>query len=226
MISTDTIKFLKELAANNNKEWFADNKKRYEAGKEEFIELIDTLIKNINKFDPSVKDVDPKKSVFRIYRDVRFSKDKTPYQTYIGGHIIGGGGRANEHSRAGYYVRIEPGKSVLAGGAYLPPTPWITAIRQEIDYNAAEFKKIINGKDFKKYFGEIKGEKLKNVPRGFDKEHPEAELLKYKSFLATHKPIADKVVTDKNFVVYATDVFKALYPFDAFLNRGLAQQSV
>lgn len=225
MISKETITFLKELADNNNKEWFADNKKRYESGKAEFIELMDGLITNISKFDPSVKDVEAKKSVFRIYRDVRFSKDKIPYQTYIGGHIIGGGGRKNEHGRAGYYVRIEPNKSVLAGGAYLPPTPWITAIRKEIDYNAADLKKIINGKDFKKYFGEIKGEKLKNVPRGFDKEHPEAELLKFKTFLATHEPIADKIVADKNFVNYSTDVFKALAPFDAFLNRGLQKSS-
>lgn len=221
MISANTITFLKELAANNNKEWFADNKKRYEAAKTEFIAFMDALVAEISKFDTTVTGIEGKNCIFRIYRDVRFSKDKTPYHTYLGGHIIGGEGRKNEHSRAGYYVRIEPSKTVLAGGAYLPPTPWITAIRQEIDYNAAELKSIINGKDFKKYFGEIEGEKLKNVPKGYDKEHPEAELLKFKSFLAMHNIADNKIVANDGFVGYSAQVFKALHPFDAFLNKSL-----
>ena len=107
---------------------------------------------------------------------------------------------------------------MLAGGAYLPPSDWISAIRKEIEYNAKEFKKVINGKDFKKYF-EMEGEKLSRPPKGYEADHPEIELLKYKSLLATHKP-SDKQVLEKDFLLHATKVFKVLYPFDKFLNQA------
>ncbi len=108
---------------------------------------------------------------------------------------------------------------MLAGGAYLPQGPWIKAIRQEIAYHADELRDIINGKDFKKHFGEIEGEKLKKAPKGFEPDHPEIELLKYKSFLATSK-VSDAQVTSKDFLNHSTEVFKALFPFDQFLNRA------
>lgn len=216
-VSNKTLKFLKDLKNNNTKEWFTDNKKVYEGVKEEFETFIGELIKQIAKFDPEIADIPPKKAIFRIYRDVRFSKDKSPYKTNIGAHLAAH--RSKPHDRAGYYIHIQPGNCFLAGGAYDPGNPWITQIRQEIDYNTKEFKKIINGASFKKYFGEIEGEKLKTAPKGFPKDHPELELLKHKSYLAVHN-LSDKDVTSPDFLKHSTTVFKAMKPFDDFLNRA------
>lgn len=216
-ISTDTLKFLKDLKDNNNKEWFQDNKSRYEDAKGDFEEFIGVLIQNIAKFDPPIAELIPKKTIFRIYRDVRFSKDKSPYKLNLGAHLAAN--RSKVHDRAGYYIQIQPGNSFLAGGAYDPGNPWITQIRTEIDYNTKEFKKLINSASFKKYFGEISGEKLKTAPKGFPKDHPELELLKYKSYLVANN-CDDKLVTSKDFLKHATSVFKAMKPFDDFLNRA------
>ena len=218
-ITTETFKFLKELKANNNRDWFMANKPRYESARQGFIEFIDDLIAEISKFDPAIGHHTGKECVFRIYRDVRFSKDKSPYKTNLGAHITSAAKKSEIHSRAGYYIHLGPGESMLAGGAYLPQGPWIKAIRQEIAYNADELRSIINGKDFKGYFGEIEGEKLKKAPKGYEPDHPEIELLKYKSFLATHK-LSDKEVTSASFLDHSAKVFKALYPFDSFLNRA------
>lgn len=216
-ISTDTLKFLKDLKNNNNKEWFQDNKSRYEDAKGDFEEFIGILIQNIAEFDPPIAELIPKKTIFRIYRDVRFSKDKSPYKLNLGAHLAAN--RSKVHDRAGYYIQIQPGNSFLAGGAYDPGNPWITQIRTEIDYNTKEFKKLINSASFKKYFGEISGEKLKTAPKGFPKDHPELELLKYKSYLVANN-CDDKLVTSKDFLKHATSVFKAMKPFDDFLNRA------
>ncbi|MEM7349085.1 MAG: DUF2461 domain-containing protein, partial [Chloroflexota bacterium] len=217
-ISKDTFKFLKELAANNDREWFMANKPRYEEIRNAYVHFIGEMIDRIAVFDDSVAGLDPKKCVMRIYRDVRFSKDKTPYNVHISGHIVAGG-RKNEHGRAGYYVRLEDGKSMLAGGAYLPPSPWMTAIRKEIETNADELRSIVGTASFKKYFGEIEGEKLKTAPKGYPRDHPEIELLRYKSLLAVHQ-CSNKQVMAADFVDYAQEVFHALHPFDAFLNRS------
>lgn len=216
-ISKDTFKFLKDLKENNNKEWFTDNKPRYEDAKADFEEFIAALIKNIAKFDPPIAELIPKKTIFRIYRDVRFSKDKSPYKINMGAHLAVQ--RSKVHDRAGYYLQVQPGNSFLAGGAYDPGNPWITQIRKEIDYNTKEFKKLINSASFKKYFGEITGEKLKTAPKGFPKDHPELELLQFKSYLATNQ-CDDKLVTSDDFLKHATNVFKAMKPFDDFLNRA------
>lgn len=219
IISQDTLKFLKELKENNNRDWFLDNKQRFEETRKDFEKFIDALILEIAKFDSSISHHTGKDCIFRIYRDVRFSKDKSPYKTHFGAHITPAAKKSDIHSRAGYYVHIEPGGSMLAGGAYSPPGPWIKAIRQEIAYHADELKKIINAAAFMKYFGGIEGEKLKKAPQGYETDHPEIELLKYKSYLATNNP-DDKMVTSKDFLAYSSDVFKALHPFDQFLNRA------
>lgn len=216
-ISNATLKFLKDLKNSNTKEWFTDNKKRYEAAKEEFELFIGELINNISKFDPAIAELQPKKTIFRIYRDVRFSKDKSPYKLNMGAHLSVA--RSKVHDRAGYYIQIQPGNSFLAGGAYDPGNPWITQIRQEIDYNTKEFKKIINSTTFKKNFGEVQGDKLKTAPKGFPKDHPELELLQHKSYLAVNN-CDDKLVTSKDFIKHCSSVFKAMKPFDDFLNRA------
>ena len=216
-ISKSTFQFLKDLKANNDRDWFKSNKKRYEEAKQEFEVFIDALIREIAKFDPSISHFTAKECVFRIYRDVRFSKDKSPYKTHFGAHITSAPQKSEIHTRAGYYIHIEPDATILAGGAYLPEGTWLKAIRQEIDYNADSLKKILNSKDFKETFGELQGEKLKTSPRDYPKDHPEIELLKQKSFLAVHN-CKDKEVLDKEFLMHCGKVFKTLYPFDQFLN--------
>ncbi len=218
-ISTTTLQFLRELQANNNREWFQENKPRYETAKTEFENFIDALILEIGSFDETIRHQTAKNCVFRIYRDVRFSKDKSPYKTHFGAHITSAARRSEIHSRAGYYIHIEPGSSMLAGGAYLPQSDWLKSIRHEIAFNGDEFRKILAGSDFKKYFGTMEGEKLKTTPKDYPADHPEIELLKHKSFLASHNP-GDEVVTGGDFLKHAARVFKALHPFDEFLNRA------
>ena len=150
-----------------------------------------------------------------------FSKDKSPYKTHFGAHLTSGGKKSEIHSRAGYYIHIEPaGKSMFAGGAYMPPSSWINAIREEIHYNGKILKKIIDGKEFKKYFGEIEGEKLARPPKGYQANDADIELLKYKSLLAVHK-VSDKEVIVKGFLPHIVRVSKVLYPFNEFLNQAI-----
>ena len=218
-ISKPTFAFLADLAQNNDREWFGAHKKQYQAAKEEFLTFVDEVIAGISAFDPSIVQLTAKDCIFRINRDVRFSTDKSPYQTYFGAHILGGG-RKNEHGRSGYYIRLQPGDCMLAGGAYLPPAPWIKAIRDEIAYNAAEFKEILAHPDFKRYFGEMEGERLKTAPKGFARDHPEIDLLQFKSFLAVHR-VKDEQAMKPDFSNHTVSVFQALYPFGQFLNRSM-----
>lgn len=219
-ISKPTLQFLKELKKNNDRDWFNNHKSRYEKAKQEFEQFIDELIQSIAAFDPSIAHQTVKNCVFRIYRDVRFSKDKSPYKTNFGAHITAAAKKSEIHSRAGYYIHLEPGESMLAGGAYLPKGDWLNAIRKEIDENASELKKILNSKTFRKYFGEIEGEKLKTSPRDYPADHPEIELLRYKSFLAVHRPDDDQVLSG-DFLQHCVRVFEALFPFDQFLNKPI-----
>ncbi len=217
-IEKSTIQFLKDIAKNNDRDWFQDNKKKYEEAHQNFTEFIDELILSISSFDPSIGHHRAKDCVFRIYRDVRFSKNKDPYKTNFGAHITSAAKRSDIHSRAGYYIHLEPGKSMLAGGAYMPAKDWIKNIRSEIDHNAQELKAIVNNADFKKYFGELSGEKLKTAPRDYPKDHPEIELLRHKSFLAVHN-MEDKKLDSPEFLGHCAQVYRALKPLDDFLNK-------
>jgi uncharacterized protein (TIGR02453 family) len=220
-ISHPTLQFLTDLKANNNRDWFTANKARYEAANKEFHQFVDAMILEIQKFDPSIAHYTAKDCVFRIYRDVRFSKDKSPYKTHFGAHVTAAAKKSEIHTKAGYYLHLEPGgESFLAGGAYFPESQWLKAIRQEIAYNTADFNAILNGKDFNQYFGEMEGEKLKTTPKDYAPDHPAIELLKHKSFLATHKLTDEQLLTD-GFLQHCATVFKALHPFDAFLNRAM-----
>ncbi len=214
------LTFLKELDNNNNKEWFEKHKPRYQSLKEDFEIFVADLINDISKSDPLVKNLEPKKCIYRIYRDVRFSKDKTPYKTNFGA-AISYGGRKSQY--AGYYMHIEPGnKSMFAGGVYHPEGKVVHDIRQEIDYNVDEFKGIIRSKSFKKYFPELwSGDQLKTAPKGYPKDHPDIDILKNRSFLVLHE-IEDSVIKDeqalnKEIITAA----KELKPFLDFLNRGI-----
>ena len=219
-ITRPTFQFLTDLKANNDRDWFAANKPRYEIANKEFHQFVDALILEIQKFDPAVSHYTAKDCVFRIYRDVRFAKDKSPYKTHFGAHVTAAAKKSEIHTRAGYYLHLEPGETMLAGGAYMPESNWLKAIRQEIAYNTAEFNSILNSKEYKQYFGEMDGERLKTTPKGYEADHPAIGLLKHKSFLSTHKCTDEQVLAD-GFLKHCAAVFKALHPFDMFLNRAM-----
>ncbi len=220
MLQKTTLDFLKKLSKNNNKEWFDKNRPAYELVKKDMQQFTDALIKEIAQFDTAVAHLTAKDCTFRINRDVRFSKNKDPYKNNIGAYISESGKKGN---KAGYYVHIQPnGESFLAGGIYMPDGAMLAKIRQEIDYNTEDFKKIVFSKNFTKTFGGLSGEKVKTAPKGYDKAHPEIELLKYKSYIAWHK-LKDSDVTDKNFLKHTAKVFKEVYALNQFLNNAIAE---
>lgn len=216
-ISKDTFKFLKDLSKNNDRDWFEKNKSRYTKAQDELVTFMEALHPLMLKYDTSLVDVIPKKSVFRIYRDVRFSKDKRPYKTNIGAWLHSGN---KGEMKAGYYLHLEPGQSMIAGGAYMPPGPFLKVIRQEIHYNPAPLKKILKSKNFKNYFGEIQGERLKNSPRDYEADHPDIELLKLKSFTAVHM-VTDEMVCSEGFLNHCNEAFKSMNPLIGYLNMSL-----
>ena len=210
------LSFLNELEKNNNREWFNENRGQYENAKKEFEVLINSIIPGIYKFDPSIGTPDTKKSIFRIFRDVRFSKDKSPYKTNFGSFIAKGGRKGGY---AGYYLHIQPGNSFVGGGMYRPPSDTLKAVRSEILYHADEFKEIIQDKIFKKYFEHVEGEKLKRPPKGFPADFPDIELLKLKSYVALNR-LGDKQIVLDGFEQYALKAFEVMHPFNRFLNRS------
>ncbi|HUX97670.1 MAG TPA: DUF2461 domain-containing protein [Bacteroidales bacterium] len=216
-IQTTTLDFLNLLMRNNNKEWFDKHRTDYLAAKANFESFVQALLNEITGFDPIMKGLEAKSCIFRINRDIRFSHDKSPYKTNMGAFMVKGG-KKNGDKFAGYYFHIEPGKSMLAGGAYLPPAQWLTAIREKIDDEPATLLKAINTPEFKKYFGQLEGEKLKKAPKGFDPGHKYIELLKFKSFLAIHNPL-DKQILGSDYLKYSAEVFRAMKPLNDFLNE-------
>ena len=219
MLQTHTITFLKELAKNNNKTWFDANRDKYEAAKADFEIVVTDIIKGLAKTDPDFAELRAKDCIFRIFRDVRFGKDKTPYKPNFGAAFSKTGRKG---SGAGYYLHIEPGgKCFIGGGLWMPEPENLKRIRQEIDYNFKEFSGILNDKKFKKVFSEIEGEKLKKVPAGYNEDNPAIEYLKMKSFTAGHKGISDDDLVSKTMVKNVVDVFNTMKPFLDFLNRGI-----
>jgi uncharacterized protein (TIGR02453 family) len=216
-IKKETLQFLKELKKNNERGWFEKNKDRFVAANENFIQFGQALINEVAKFDRSVAGLDAKQAVFRIYRDIRFSKDKSPYKTHFGAVLLGKG---KSCGIAGYYLHLEPGNAFLAGGVHMAEPQNLKAIREGISAQGNKFLKIIRDKNFRKNFT-IEGEKLVNVPRGFDKEDPMADFLKYKDLVLRH-PVDEKMVLSDGFASYCSKVFKAMVPFNSFLNRSVA----
>ncbi|MBM3435001.1 MAG: DUF2461 domain-containing protein [Bacteroidetes bacterium] len=212
-----TIEFLKQLKENNNREWFDANKKLYEDAKAEFEGMVNRLIAGIRSFDPEIGKVTAKECVFRIYRDVRFSKDKSPYKTNMGAYISKGGRKG---MYAGYYIHADPESPMLAGGIYMPPADVLKRVRQEIYFHSGEFKKIINGSEFRKTFKLMQDDKLKNPPKDFPADFEDIDLLKYKSYTVLHELATGQLFKD-GFAEYAAGVFKVMVPFNKFLNRGL-----
>lgn len=222
MVHQNTLDFLAGLAANNHKEWFDANRKAYLAAKEDVSGVVGKLIKGIAEFDPSVGGLEVKQTIFRIFKDVRFSKDKTPYKTHMGAWVAPGG---KGSMSAGYYLHIQPGdNSFVAGGSYMPPANILRAIRDAIDYDAKSLEVILEAPAFVKSFGELEGEKLKTAPRGFAKDHPSIELLRYKSFVVSHK-LSDAEITSPKLIEHATAHLSNLYPLNSYLNKAIAEAS-
>lgn len=212
-LNKETLKFLRDLTKNNNREWFNENKEKYTAAHENVLSFVEAIIAEIAEFDEEIGRTDAKKSLFRIYRDVRFSKDKSPYKTNFGAGL--GMGKGSKIS--GYYLHIEPGKSFLAGGVYHPEVSVLKEIRKEISENGEEFLQILTEKNFKKNFKELSADdKLVKVPQGFEKENPMAEYLKHKSFVVTY-PLEDKDLLDENAAKNISEIFRSIQPLNRFL---------
>lgn len=220
MLKKETLKFIKDVAENNNREWFAANKDVYEGAKADVLALVAKLIPELAKVDPLLSaEADPKKSLLRIYRDVRFSKNKDPYKNNFG---IWFSAKSKGGNEPGYYLHIQPGKSFIAGGYWMPEAPHLKLIRQEIDYNIGDFKEIINAKDFKKNFKLGFDNSLKNAPKGYDPEDPNIEFLKLKSFEAITK-IDDEEFFKPDLVNKLINSFKTVQPLVAFLRNAIEQ---
>jgi uncharacterized protein (TIGR02453 family) len=218
MIEKSTLKFLFDLSQNNNKEWFHDNQKEYKALKENILAFTAEFITKFGSIDHTIAELEPKKCLFRINRDIRFSKNKDPYKTNIGISIAKGGKKTDN---AGYYINIQPNSSFIGGGQYMVPPNDLKKIRQEIDYSFADFKAILDDNSFKSYYGDLSVDPsmiLKRPPKGYSEDNPAVEYLKYKSFTAI-KNIPDSTVLSKDFIAECISGMTALKPLVDFLNR-------
>lgn len=214
-ISPSCFDFLKQLQKNNNRDWFAKHKNRYEQELTHISNFADDLLHLMNKHD-MIENESGKKCLYRIYRDTRFSKDKTPYKNHWSGNLR----RATKKLRGSYYFHIEPGKSFLGGGFWNPEPADLKRIRDEIAFDASEFHKIFNNKTFKTTFGTLRGEQVQTTPKGFDSKHPEINLLRHKQFILI-RTFSDKEVMDANFVKEVNETFKQMRPFLNYMSEIL-----
>ena len=214
------LEFLHLLKENNNREWFNENKHHYLEAREQFIAVVDQLIEGITRFDPAICGNTGKDAVYRIYRDVRFSKDKSPYKGYFSAYIAPGGRKSN---LAGYYIHFEPDGCLAGGGLHCPKNDELKEIRFEIYNHVDEFGRIIGSSDFKRLFGELWGEKLKRPPKGFPKEFPQIEWLKHKKYLMLHR-FPESKTKEEHFVNYVLNVFQKMKPLNDFLNRAVGNE--
>ena len=212
--------FLTGLAKNNERPWFQERKATYDQLRAQFEEDAEFWARELAKLDPALAGAEGRKSLFRIYRDVRFSKNKDPYKTHFSAYFTTGG---KDIELPGFYLQLGPnGQTMIAGGLYMPDKTQLAAIRQEIDYNADELKAILAAPDFQRYFGQMGGDKLKKSPAAYSVDHPEIELLKHKSFTAAHQMTDADVLSHDDFRAYVVEVFRAMVPFCQFL-RGAVQ---
>lgn len=222
MLQQNTVQFLKNLKKNNRKEWFDTNRGKYEEAKKDVENLSAEIIKRLSRTDETIAHLQPKDCMFRINRDVRFSKDKSPYKTNMGVYFSKGGKKGNN---AGYYFHLEPGSSFVAGGMWMPMAPELKKIRQEIDYNWDEFGKVVGNKKFRSAFGDLDRSSeyvLSRPPKGYDDDNPAIEFLKLKSYIATAK-IPDTDLTSKDLAKKVVSQFELIKPLVDFLNRSVEE---
>lgn len=219
-LDKSTLDFVRDLRLNNQREWFEQNRARYEHARQDFISFLETLLQGASAFEPALEGQKPKDLMFRIYRDVRFSNDKRPYKDHICAYMADGGRKT---INPGFYLHISPNdQSFLAGGVWMPPAPELKAIRQEIDYNLEELQQLMNAPEFQKHFGQLQGDKLKTTPKGYDAENPAIDLLRHKSWNATHA-LPDAVVTSEKLYDECLEAMKAVKPINDFFLRPMKE---
>ena len=210
-ISKTTLDFLALLKKNNNRDWFNEHKPAFQVEQTKAKDFYNAVMDGLNTHDEIEK-----LKIFRIYRDVRFSKDKTPYKPHFAGNFV----RGTKRLRGGYYLRIRPGESFLAGGFWEPNKEDLLRIRKEFEMDTTEIREILNNKTFVKHFGKLQGNALKTAPRGFDKEHPDLDLIRMKQFIVTRE-FADDEVLNPNFIDEVEKSFKAMRPYFDYMSEVL-----
>jgi len=216
----ELFKFLKELRENNNREWFKANKSRYDVLHKQHIGVVQQLIDRIATFDSEIAGLDAKSCIYRIYRDIRFTNDKTPYKTHFGAYMTGYGGRTSSYG--GYYLHIEPSGSFVSGGVWQPEPKLLKQLRKDIYNNIEELTGILENEKFKQKFGEFEGEKLQRMPDGFPKDCPYESILKNKSFVVSSvKP--EEFFHSENWIDEVIEDFKLLFPLNRFLNYSMVE---
>ena len=219
MDNAQILDFLKKLAKHNDRAWFEKNKDTYLIAKENFEKLVVAFLEELVKFNPELASLNPKKLPFRIYRDVRFSKDKSPYKTNMGAGFSPNGKLVEE---PGYYLHVEPGRCFIAAGIYMPNPENLSKVRQEIDYNGDKLEKIMKDKKFRKWFKDFAVfDKLKTVPKGYPKDHPRLDWLKHKTFIVSHS-FTDAQAKDKKYLKQLVEAAKAMKPLVEFLKEAMA----
>lgn len=208
------FQFLKNLSANNNREWFTEHREEYEEARNEFDNLLAAIIARISIFDESIRGIQPKDCTYRIYRDTRFSTDKTPYKSHIGGYINAKGKKSNH---CGYYVHIEPGNCMLAGGSLCLPTNILKAVRQAIYDNVEEYISIVEDPKFKKYYPVVGEDFLKTAPKGFPKDFKYIDYLKCKEFVCSYN-VPDDFFFSSDFLDETDKAFRQFKRFSDFIN--------
>lgn len=214
------LPFLRSLRENNTKEWFEAHRDEYEQARTEVLNLTSAMLKGISQFDPEAARNEPAKCLFRIYRDVRFAKDKSPYKTYMSAYMAPGGKKSD---KPGYYLHLEPGNSFAAAGVYSPEKEALLAVRREIYYHPNAFKSIIEQADFSKTFGELMDEKLIRPPKGFPADFPHIEWLKYKHYIVSVN-LPDERFENADILNDILKIFQKAHPFNAFLNKAIAMK--
>lgn len=217
MLVKETVDFLQKLDKNNDREWFNANKDKFVAANDNIIAVTGDLIGRIAKFDPEVASIDPKTCVFRIYRDVRFSADKSPYKTNLGAFVAPGGKKAMS---PGYYFHVQPKMFFSAAGKHMPDATELLKIRNAVAENTKDFFKIVEGKKFRDRFGDLHGDRLSRPPKGFAADHPAIEYLKLKSFTVGEE-FSEAGALGKDYPKILAESFKAAYPLVMFLRDAL-----
>ena len=210
--------FLVQLQVYNDRNWFNEHKDLFNEARAEFEDFINALIIPLNQLDLSIGTISANECIFRIYRDIRFSNDKTPYKTHFSAFIANGGRKTR---MAGYYIHLQPDESFFAGGIYSPDAATLESIRHSIYQNPHELRQILDNKKFRQYFHEISDEdKLKNPPKGYSKDFPEIELIKNKHFI-THYPLQNEFFLKENVVERLMEIIKMQYPLNEYLNKAV-----
>ncbi len=215
MIAESTFAFLRNLAENNHREWFIENRALYDTAKANFVEFCEEVLEEMKAFEPTFYDTRIKDCIFRINRDIRFSKDKRPYRNYLAA-AFGEGGRNS--GKIDYYFHVQNDETFIGGGLWQPTTAQLAQFRQEIDYSPDALKEIIEAKDFRKHFPLIYGEKLKRAPKGYTEDHPDIELLRYKEMFFWKK-FSNEEVKSPGFKADLLHHMQVLKPYLDYLNE-------